>query len=430
MRTSSPNRARAVRAAFAFVLFAALLTSCERKTARFFVIWTDNPSFVLCTELFNLEHPDTAALVVYKENLAASFPPGADETPPNLVIGSYLKDSHTRLRFSPLDDLFEQGKLDEAAFYPSLLEYGKMSGKRYLIPVSFNLGMVVFPAAAEDAMPHSAAFTLDELKSAASSYNAQSESGEYTRMGFAPSWDEDFLYLVTRLKGAAYRQKGDGFLWDAEALDGAVSYLRDWSTSCNSGTRAESDFKFKYLYREDPLRVTEGHALFSYTVSSEYFAQDPSLTSQLSFRWLSDNSTVCAEDDMTCLALYRGARNRRGAEEFALWLFRADTQSRILERVNTMQVDTRSFGVAGGFSSLRSVNEDAFPAYYRGLLSAQPPADSLSFANLLPPRWRALRHDVIIPYLKEATDTDAAGATATLAERLSRAAGGVYPEHD
>ena len=62
-----------------------------------------------------------------------------------------------------------------------------------------------------------------------------------------------------------------------------------------------------------------------------------------------------------------------------------------------------SFGIAGGFSSIRTVNEKLFPLYYPSLLGKMPPAHYLKPPDILPSKWPELRKDIVLPLLLEAT---------------------------
>ena len=52
------------------------------------VIWTSCREFAQYIELFNRQHTDNCAILVYKENPALSLPPAKDENPPDIIVGS------------------------------------------------------------------------------------------------------------------------------------------------------------------------------------------------------------------------------------------------------------------------------------------------------------------------------------------------------
>lgn len=71
-----------------------------------------------------------------------------------------------------------------------------------------------------------------------------------------------------------------------------------------------------------------------------------------------------------------------------------------------MNLDTATFGIASGLSSIVSVNEKVFPSYYRALLGNLPSQDKLLAPQSFPARWQSLKERVIYPYLVAATNTD------------------------
>lgn len=225
-------------------------TGCNLKAqnADTFVIWTDRKEFVSYTELFNSIQDKTKAIIVYKDRLALSLPPEKDEEKPDLVVGSWLKNSKTRKLFRPLDSILSQDSIDSSTIYSPLLEYGRLAGKQFLLPVSFNLPLLIFSSKNEDKIQSQYSLSIEQVKEIAGEFNAKNKQGFYTQMGFAPSWDDNFLYEVTKEFGPCFKHKGTSFTWDSAKLEEAVSYIRDWTTQKNTDSTAEQDFEFKYLY--------------------------------------------------------------------------------------------------------------------------------------------------------------------------------------
>ena len=89
------------------------------------VIWTSCREFAQYIELFNRQHKDNCAILVYKENPALSLPPAKDENPPDIIVGSWLRTDTPQKSFKSLDYLFDTKKLTSEVFYPQLLEAGK-----------------------------------------------------------------------------------------------------------------------------------------------------------------------------------------------------------------------------------------------------------------------------------------------------------------
>ena len=404
---------------FFSVLLAVLFFSCSSGEERPLVIWTDSFSFASYVELFNSLNENTKAIVVYKENPASSLPPAKDELQPDLVVGSYLKNSSVRRYFSPLDFLFDDGRISRVSYYAQLLDYGTVNGKQYVLPVSFNIPAVIYNSRNAEFVKTDHLLSLEDMKAFSADFNAVNKSGAYTSMGWGTSWEKDFIYEATKLNGASYAEKGSSFSWDSAAVDSTLDFLKNWTLKANADTTTEQNFQFRYLYMPRYRQVSTSRCLFAYTTSDRFFALTESQKEGLEFRWLGNNGKIPVEDSIVCMGLYNGSSRIKASEDFISWFFSTDSQRLMLERREKMNLDTVSFGIAGGFSSLKATNENIFPAFYRNLLGNLPGEKNLVLPRMLPLRWESLKERVIIPYLTESVNTDAQTKPVSLEERIN-----------
>lgn len=405
------------RILLAFVGFLSF--SCNSSYKNPIVIWTNKSEVASYVELFNASQDYCKAIVVYKESPASSFPVAKDETPPDIVIGPWLKNETIRKNFIPLNYLFGEMQLQENTFYPQLLEVGNINSKQYLLPVSFNIPVIIFSKQNEDLIKNNYILSLDELKEISVTYNKKNKSKIFTSMGFAPRWNNEFLYTVAKMKGSNFQEQGRTFSWNKTALDNSISYLKEWTLANNETTTAEDDFSFKYLYMPSYKLVSSEHCLFSYTTSDELFSIPEEKLSDIDYRWIHYDNKIPIEDDIISLGLYKKTKNIEGAEVFILWLMREDTQKAILERNKNMRLNTSTFGIAGGFSAIKSVNERVFTQFTPILMGNLPITEYLQTPNILPPHWKEIKERVIIPYLMEATDTENQVTEQALFDRIS-----------
>ncbi len=396
---------------------AALSCSSWLERDNPIVIWTDNAEFASCMELFNSMH-EANAVIVYKKDPARSLPPAKDELPPDLIVSPWLSGTKLRRNFAPVDYAFGDKKLKREAFYEKLLDYGRAEDRQYLLPVSFNLPAMVFNEKNASFIGDDHILTIEAIKEASAAFTVKDEkSGAYTAMGFAPSWNTDFVYQVTKLKNTGYEAKDASFSYDEEALKAAVNEMRNWTGAYNTDTQMEQSFQFKYLYMPEYKQLVGDRCLFTYMSSSEFFTLLRNSTPDLSFRWLSDGQRTMIADDCVYLGLYRHARSPRKAQLFIQWFFTESTQRQLLERSRNMKLDTEGFGIAGGFSSLKNVTNRIFPSYYRELLGNLPAEEYLEMPAVLPVRWQSIKRRVLLPYLAEAVNTNAEPSK-TLEERI------------
>lgn len=396
------------RILFAAIFLAAsfLLCSCAEPEQSRIIIWTSSAEFAQYTELFNFTHPGSNAVIVYKENPAQELPPAKDELPPDIVIGSWLCTDKTQKQFKSLDYLFDRQTISSSMFYNQLLEAGKIRKTQYLLPVSFNLPAVIFAESNKDFISENYTMTLDQIKAAGLSYNEKNKKGTFSRIGFLPSANDDFLYLTTKLYRVDFREEKGQIVWSDLRLRNVVSYDRDWIINTNSSAQEEQDFAYKYLFMPDYRQVTSGRTLLAYTTSNKMFGYMKNQELNIDYRWIAGDDFIPIEDSLLMTGIYTKARNEQGATEFLTWFFDSENQKEILERKIQMELNNEMFGIADGFSSLRDVTEHVLPIYYNQLLTNLPPAQLLKVPQKLPARWDSYKSVVVEPYLNSAITTD------------------------
>ena len=254
------NKLKPVKIVFSSLIICAslFLGSCSKTGSRQnsrtvyqqdrIVIWTSCREFAQYIELFNRQHKDNCAILVYKENPALSLPPAKDENPPDIIVGSWLRTDAPQKSFKSLDYLFDTKKLTSDIFYPQLLEAGKRKKVQYLLPVSFNLPAVIFSTENKELIPESYVLSLEQIRSTASAFNTKNKKDAYTKIGFTPLGNTDFLYLTAKIKGADFREEKGEITWNGQAMLNAISFLKDWVNTENTSAQAEEDFTFKYLF--------------------------------------------------------------------------------------------------------------------------------------------------------------------------------------
>lgn len=402
---------------FFFPLSVFSFLSCGNSSPV--VIWTDRPEIVSYVEFFNVAQNKAKAVVVYKEKLASALPPAKDEQNPDIVIGSFLRNSRIKKNFSSLDRVFGRSKINPSSIYAPLLEYGKVGRTQYLLPVSFNIPTMIFAQKNHDLIAENMLIDSDTIRDSAALFNQKSEHEVFVKMGYAPSWNANFLFHVAKMNGIEFTEKGNIFSWNTDSLNSTIAYIKNWSRNKNGGTAAEQDFSFKYLYAPAHKLVNSDRCLFAYIKSDDFFNIPGEQTENIAFHWLGKDGKIFVNDDMTSLGLYRKSKNTRAACDFVTWFFSESTQKNLIDRAMRMNLDTQTFGICSGFSSVKSVNERVFPSSYKILLGKMPEESSLVAPLPLPSRWESLKERVIIPYLSEATNTDTTTAIKSIDERIA-----------
>jgi len=381
----------------ALILLASVLSSCSLMDRKVAVMWTDRPEFVAYAEHFNSVQSRFILEVYYRESPAQALTDIKDY--PDIVVGSWLKSASTRSLFKPLDYFFEDLLLAENAFYPSLQRLGNIEGKQYLLPVSFNIPALIFSR--ENSTLVATSFTLspDEIQALGKAYNEQSDS-YFSRMGFSPRWDDEFLFVLASLFGASFRE-GSPLTWDAAALERAITYIRNWTTNANGDIGAEDDFAFKYLYDPAPRLATSGRILFAFMTSDRLFTVQDETRAALDFRWIARDLSIPVVEGATYLGICKNGKGSAAADAFVQWFYKEESQKQLLELSKRYRTIERVFGIADGFSALRTVNEEIYPLFYPGLLGHVPPPEFLSPPNILPKDWLVLKNRIVLPWLHD-----------------------------
>ena len=211
---------------FVFFLIALTFQSCSsKKKNKRVVIWTNNSELVQYIELFNATH-ETKAVLVYKENPAASLPPQKNELLPDIVIAPYLKNRETSKNFESLDFLFDRKYLKSDDFYSGLLKYGDIFFTIRLLPVSFNLPAIIFSKENRKFVQNDYTLTPENIFEISKNYTQRNSKGKLTKIGFSPLSSDDFIYTISRMKNTEYKEsKKHLFTYNKENLSLSVDYL-------------------------------------------------------------------------------------------------------------------------------------------------------------------------------------------------------------
>lgn len=412
------------------ILFFSCKKTVEEEIA---VIWTDKVEVVSYCELFNASQDKYRLIVEYKKNPAEEIlKRGAS---PDIVIASFLKGSATLGKFSSLDYLLKND-IDVSLFYEELLSLGNIDGVQYLLPVSFNLPTIIFSISNRHLLEDNFLISFEELKKLSAQLNIKKKN-TYTKLSFAPRWEEDLLYIAMQGMEADFEEdttkenikdlqegakmKGT-FKWNEENLNKAIEYLKAWSKEANENSQIEDEFKFKYLYDVPYLSVSNGFCSFYYMSTERLFSIAKDKMENLDFRYLDFGGRVPCEDDILYAGIMANSKNKKASETFFVWFYTPSVQQQLLMKNINENVFTKEFGIAGGFSSLKPITEKAFPKYYPLLLSHLPPTNALKTPRILPNNWKLLKEEILYPYLLEATyytDSDNSPSSLSLKDRIT-----------
>lgn len=375
-----------------FLLAAFLLTACSKKNEPL-VLWTNKVEFVSYCELYNSLQNDVKIIPLYQKAHGQKI---------DIVAGSYIQSGIKEKKFAPLNSLIKgKGPLNKDDFYSALLKNGSLNERQYLLPVSFNLPALVFNTANYDAVREYNMLSWADIQTLSKKFNAQNKSGAYTAMGFGPLWSDDFLYLIFKTDGIFFDVQNDTILYSENAFKKTADEIDEWVRNVNGSAENEQDFAFKYLYMPFYNQVHSGRCLFSHATSTQIMALSGDQLSNLDFKWICNNGKIQAEDDAVMIGIDSKSRRKAEAKKFIVWLLNEDSQKKMLDRKFKMNLETATFGIAGGFSSLQNVNRRLFPLYYKALLSNVPDESSIAAPGTFSEDWAEIKEKVLLPFIAD-----------------------------
>lgn len=395
-------------------IVSGVVASCANEESRRIVVWTDIPEVAAYLELFNSSQQSYRAELQYRESPGRQLARAEDQ--PDIVITRHLSNRETAERMRSLDRLLSPDRVDPAAFYQELLERGTFNGTQRFLPISFDLPIIMFHRDQEVDLG-SFGMSASELQRHGTEFNERS-GGRFTRMGFSPKWSNRFLYVFAQTHGVGFREQEDEMpAWESERLEEALEAAISWDEEYNESAEEVARFRDRYLYDPEYQLLLRNRIGFAYRDAGEFFTMRESHREFLDFRWYTENSdgtSIPALDGPVSLGIPTDAANRSGAEAFIEWFYRTETQELLLQDIHRKRM--QAFGILGGFSALRRVNEELFPRHYPELLGRVPEERFLRFPERQAVYWAELRSEVIEPWLGRRVSAE--GAEEPLRERL------------
>jgi len=401
-----------------FYLITVLFLSCNDK--KIALIWTDHPEFALYGDYFNTSQNQYKVTVKYYEFPSAELNREnriKSNISPDIVVGSWLKNTSTGANFKSLDYLFGANKLSRSIFYPRLLAVGRIDRSQHLLPVSFNVPALIFSKDKDLEISNSFTIGFEEVKKLSGSYNALNK-GSYIRMGFSPLWNDNFLMVTAVLFDSSFREASP-LAWDTAALNRSMDFVNDWTYQINTNNQAEEDFTFKYFVEPPEKLIQSGRILFYFMESSKLFTLSEESKNILDFRWIMEESKIPITEDAVFLGIPKRGKSPKAAKAFVKWFFKIENQRRLLEFSKANRINESVFGICGGFSAIEAVTEQIFPQYYPSLLGRMPPSEFLVAPNILPGNWAVIMERVVLPYLHDRARIRQPEETLSLEKRIA-----------
>ena len=387
---------RRIWAVFFLILLLPLLVGCpfDKKDQRI-VLWTDRPEFAAYAQAFNSAQKDYVVEVVYKKSPAEALK-GKKIGRWDVAVGPFLNSVSLNDTFMALDPLFSEGTVSKPQFYQNALEKGKVNGHQLLLPLSFNVPAFIFQSGKIKQEFDSFALSPDNFSAICTDFN-QAKS-RHAKSAFSPMWNPESLFFFSILSPGLCTQFEKGSEVRQQDVETGLSQIRQMIETLDGGFKAETAFREKYLYKNPLELLDSSHIFFWFSDVGRFYTLPAERRRNMDFRYhLNREGRVAACEDMLWLGIPKKGGNTMGAVTFIKWLMNPEVQEELILKAREM--DIRSFGLAGGFSAIKTVNEDALPQIYPFITTFIPKDEYLAFPAPCPVDWYAIKSGAIVPYL-------------------------------
>lgn len=378
------------------ILIIPLLAGCpfDKKDQRI-VLWTDRPEFAAYAQVFNSAQNEYVVEVVYKKSPAEALK-GKKIERWDVAIGPFLNSASLNDTFMAVDPLLSENTVSKHRFYQNALEKGKVNGHQMLLPLSFNVPAFVFQSGKIKQEFDSFALNSESFSAICLDFN--NAKSTHPKSAFSPMWNQESLFFFSILSPGLCSLFEKGSDVNHQEIEAGVFNIRQMIETLDGGIKAESQFREKYIYK-NPLELLDtNHIFFWFSDVGSFYTLPAERRRDLDFRYyLNKADKVAACEDMLWLGIPKKGGNTMGAVAFIKWLMNPKVQKELILKAREM--DIRSFGLAGGFSAIKTVNEDTLPQIYPFITTFIPQEEYIAFPDSCPTDWYALKNGSIIPYL-------------------------------
>lgn len=372
-------------------LFLPFLFSCGSDSTPT-VVLTDRPGLVQAVEAYTEEHPELPLVVRYTPAVTAER---VERREADLVVASGIHTDALITAMRPLDTPNMPLTADRD-FYSALLRPTRRDGRQMLAPISFGLPIVAAKSATTRGLPDPMIVDPETLMAFSAEWSRTTESGRWTRLGFSPSWDGQFLLDLLMIRQPAALGSGP-LAPDAVALTEVLAEARGWVESGDGTMAKDVDFDRRYRYVPDVDLILDGRILFTRIGFEEWTRWPEEMTEDLDFRYLSGPREIPVVDAVYA-GIPRRSDNTDAAAEFLAWILDPGVQERLMDRWRRQGL--KVFGVFGGLSSRPRVNEGPLTERFPRMEGKIPEGHYLADPVVVPDRWSRIRGEVLVPWLE------------------------------
>jgi hypothetical protein len=365
------------------VLIVLLMIGCS-KLDRTLTIYSDSVETAELVNLFNQTQSLYKASYIYRpEGSNLSINPGEHDIVISHSLQGYLD------KMLSLDDLRETDFVN--SIYPEILKMGISGTSLKTIPLSLDIPVVL----TKDLQNDKKFISWEELGIQSKSFNVLKEE-RLTQSGFSPLWSETFLsaFYRSRIPSISKELDGNEFRGFAET----AQELSEWIQDINGSLELDNDFSEKYRYIPDYRLILTGRTGYSVMPLSQWSLLPDSVSRELKIQPLIINEGL-QNIETLAVGIPQTSENPEGAKAFLTWLLEEKTWEDYL--LLTGRNRDEGFAFLGGISSSESLNAGLLLEAYPWTEPLIPRKGEFAKQSVLPPQWRLLWNDLLLPLVKE-----------------------------
>ncbi|OQX29278.1 MAG: hypothetical protein B0D92_04560 [Spirochaeta sp. LUC14_002_19_P3] len=375
----------------ALILMLGICFSCSKAPSKLLIL-SDKSELAGAAEIYTALHPDIQITLRHVPYISASV---LSEHAADIVIGDDINSEAILTMLAPADI--------STPVYPVLASAGKHGKQEALIPLAFNLPLIVGRREVMKELPDPVIIRQADIRTLEEKFVRRDRYGRLSNLGFSPSWNPasylDLLILEYRISELIFEDM-HGF---DELFVRVRDELSDWISSSAGSPDADFEFTRRYYYLPGDVLIANKRTLFTRMSFADWIAIPGTAAENLAIRYFAGDRVIPVQS-VTWGGIGKNSPAKRQAAEFLQWLLTPDVQTQLMDRWEKDGLTV--FGFLNGLSSIPQVNQTAvverFPAI-RGML----PENHFLFAMpILPDRWSRIRNEVIVPWFNSALYTE------------------------
>ncbi len=399
---------------FVFItfIFIILFFSISCKKTTFLTLLTDRPEVKYYVELFNTEQDKIKINTIYNKDAGDKVYNSLIK--PDIVIAENLNTKLYISNYRKVSNLLNRGKVSQSKIYPNLLKACKYDKQTLLLPLSFDLNLIIFKKGALD----SSDFYIDSktIYENSKEFTYLNRGKNILKYGFSFFWEPLTFSQLLEFKSVNFTdRKSDVVYFNSENL---ISSIENISKYKFNDKEKIIKFRNKYTYDTPYNLIVNDRVKFKSIKLTDYMKLNLEQKSKIDYKFYGENNSILTLNNITFIGITKRSKKVKESEAFIKWLYRDSTQKKLIYSSKKGWLNT--FGLNGKLSSIPRSNELYIANLYPELATRIPDETIIKAPLPKPIIWESLKSDIIAPWIEDAIYLDKEIDTKILKENISK----------